>query len=73
MVNLMNEDRLRAIFPSLSDKELKEAAENLGAYFAFALQTAIKSRGEVVDKVCEPDTMKERSSRSLKNTTFEHG
>lgn len=69
----MNEDRLRAIYPSLSDTELKEAGDNLHAYFTIVLQTAIKSLGEVVDNGSRPDTMKERSSSSLKITSFEHG
>ena len=66
----MDEERLRAIYPSLDDKELKEASDNLRAYFAVALRVVLGTR---VDKENGPNTMKERSKGSLKNTSFEHG
>ena len=56
---------LRKLYPTLSDKELKEAEANLHRYFEFALRTVDTS---------EPDvTIKERSIVSLKNNLFEHG
>ena len=69
----MDMERLRAIYPTLTDKELKEAADNLYAYFAIALKIVIKSRDGAVDNGSGPDTMKERSSSSLKIKSFEHG
>jgi len=73
MVCLMDEERLRAIYPSLTDAELKEAAENLHAYFSIALEIAAEDCYDGVDKSDGPDTMRERSNGSLKNTLFEHG
>lgn len=70
---LMNTERLRAIYPTLTDKELKEAEENLRRYFECALQIASEPHGAPVDKSERPDTIKERSSSSLNNIPFEHG
>jgi hypothetical protein len=69
----MNTERLRAIYPTLTDKELKEAEENLRRYFECALQIASEPHGAPVDKSERPDTIKERSSSSLNNIPFEHG
>ncbi len=56
---------LRKLYPTLSDKELKEAEANLHRYFEFALRTVDSREPEV--------TIKERSIVSLKNNLFEHG
>jgi hypothetical protein len=69
----MDIERLRAIYPTLTDKELKEAEENLGRYFACALQIASEAPGAPVDKPDHPVTIKERSSSTLNNIPFEHG
>jgi hypothetical protein len=36
----MDMERLRAIYPTLTDAEFKKAEENLGRYFACALKIA---------------------------------
>jgi hypothetical protein len=69
----MDTERLRAIYPTLTDKELKEAEENLGRYFACALQIAREAHPAPVDSLECPVTIKERSSSSLINLPFEHG
>jgi hypothetical protein len=69
----MNIERLRAIYPTLTDKELKEAEENLGRYFACALQIASEAHPASVDSLEPPVTIKERSSSKLTNIPFEHG
>jgi hypothetical protein len=73
MVSLMNKERLRALYPSLDDKELQEASDNLEAYFAAVLRIALGTRSEDVDRSDHQVTMKERSNSSLENTSFEHG
>jgi hypothetical protein len=72
-VYLMNTERLRAIYPTLTDKELKEAEETLGRYFACAIQIAREAHPEPVDSSESLATIKERSSSSLNNIPFEHG
>jgi hypothetical protein len=69
----MDIERLRAIYPTLTDRELKEADENLRRYFACALQIASEAHPAPVDIAERPDTIKERSSSSLNNIPFEHG
>jgi hypothetical protein len=69
----MNTERLRAIYPTLTDKELKEAEETLRRYFACALQIANEANNAPVDSSEHPATIKERSSSTLKNIPFEHG
>jgi hypothetical protein len=69
----MDTERLRAIYPTLTDKELKEAEENLARYFACALQIAREAHSAPVDSLARPVTIKERSSSSLNNIPFEHG
>jgi len=69
----MNADRLRAIYPTLTDKELKEADENLSRYFACALQIASEGHPGPVDSSEGPVRIKERSNSSLNNIPFEHG
>jgi hypothetical protein len=70
---LMNIERLRTIYPTLTDKELKEAEENLRRYFACATQIANDARSAPVDSSEYPATIKERSNSSLNNIPFEHG
>jgi hypothetical protein len=69
----MNTARLRAIYPTLTDKEFKEAGENLRRYFACAVQIASEAHDARIDKPEHPVTIKERSSSSLNNIPFEHG
>jgi hypothetical protein len=69
----MDTERLRAIYPTLTDKELKEAEENLNRYFACALQIAREAHPAPVDSSERLVTIKERSSSSLNNIPFEHG
>jgi hypothetical protein len=69
----MDRERLRAIYPTLTEKELKEAEENLGRYFACALQIAREAHPAPVDSLERSVTIKERSSSSLNNIPFEHG
>jgi hypothetical protein len=69
----MDEEQLRVIYPSLTDAELREAEENLNAYFSVALQIAREDRLESVDKSDRQDTIEERSRGSLKNISLEHG
>lgn len=69
----MDPERLRAIYPTLADEELKEAAENLSRYFAYVLQIADEAHRATVDSSERPDTIKERSSSTLNNNPFEHG
>jgi hypothetical protein len=73
IVCLMDIERLRSLYPTLTDKELKEADENLRRYFASALQIATEAHPAPVDNAERPDTIKERSSSSLNNIPFEHG
>jgi hypothetical protein len=63
----MNTERLGALYPALSDKELEEAGENLRRYFACALQIASRADPTPVDKLDRPPTIEERSLRPLKN------
>ena len=72
-VYLMDTERLRAIYPTLTDKELKEAEENLSRYFACVLQIANEVNPASVDSLEHQVTIKERSSSSLNNIPFEHG
>jgi hypothetical protein len=60
-------DQLRAIYPSLTEKERLEVSENLKAYFLTALRIA-QSISDRVDKCDRPDTIEERSNSSLENT-----
>jgi hypothetical protein len=69
----MDTERLRAIYPTLTDKELKEAEENLGRYFACALQIARETHSAPVDSSERPVTIKERSNSSLNKIPLEHG
>lgn len=69
----MDIERVRSIYPTLTDKELKEADENLRRYFACALQIASEAHPGPVDSSERPVTIKERSSSSLNNIPFEHG
>jgi hypothetical protein len=69
----MDADRLRAIYPTLTDEELKEASENLRRYFACALRIASETHPEPVDSSERLVTIKERSNGSLNNIPFEHG
>ncbi len=69
----MDTGRLRVIYPTLTDKELKEAKENLHRYFACALQIASEAHTVPVDSSERPTTIKERSSSSLNNIPLEHG
>ena len=69
----MDANRLRAIYPTLTDEKLKEADENLRRYFACALQIASEAYPGPVDSSECLVTMKERSSSSLTNIPFEHG
>jgi len=69
----MDIEHLRAIYPTLTDKELKEADENLRRYFACVLQIATEAHPAPVDSSERPDTIKERSNSSLENIPLEHG
>jgi hypothetical protein len=66
----MNTERLRAIYPTLNDKELKEAEENLGRYFACALEIASEADSAPVDSLERPVTIRERSNSSLSKIPF---
>jgi hypothetical protein len=69
----MHTERLRAMYPTLTDAELSEAEENLSRYFACAWQIASEAYPGPVDSSERPVTMKERSNSSLDNISFEHG
>jgi hypothetical protein len=69
----MDMERLRAIYPTLTDKELKDADDNLSRYFACAMQIAREADLAPVDSLEPPVTIKERSSSSLTDIPFEHG
>jgi hypothetical protein len=69
----MDIERLRSIYPTLTDKELKEAGENLRRYFACALQIVREAHPAPVDSSEPPVTIRERSSSTLNNIPFEHG
>jgi hypothetical protein len=69
----MKEDLLRSTYPSLTSGELKEAEENLSAYFAIAVQIALETQDDNLDRPIEQVTMNERSDSSLENTSYEHG
>lgn len=69
----MNTERLRALYPTLTDAEIKEAEENLRRYFECALHIANEAHPAPVDKSERPATMEERSLRSSNNIPFEHG
>jgi len=69
----MDMNRLRAIYPTLTDEELKDADENLRRYFECALQIASEAHPRPVDSSERLVTMKERSNSSLNNIPFEHG
>jgi hypothetical protein len=66
ILSLMDMNRLRAIYPTLTDEELKEADENLRRYFACALQIASEAHPGAVDSSERLITMKERSNSTLK-------
>lgn len=66
-------ERLRTLYPTLSDEELKDAGARLSRYFACVLQIASDGHQQHVDKSERPDTIKERSNSSLSNIPFEHG
>jgi hypothetical protein len=61
----MDANRLRAIYPTLTDEELKEADENLRRYFACALQIASEAHPGPVDSSEGLGTIEERSNSSL--------
>jgi hypothetical protein len=63
----MDANRLRAIYPTLTDEELKQADENLRRYFACALQIASEAHCNVVDSSERQATIKERSNNKLTN------
>ena len=69
----MDIERLRTIYPTLTDKELREAEENLRRYFACALQIASEAHPGPVDSSERPVRIIERSNSSLHNIPFEHG
>ena len=69
----MDANRLRAIYPTLTDEELKEADENLRRYFACALQIVSEAHPGPVDSSEGLGTIKERSNSSLNNIPCEHG
>jgi hypothetical protein len=69
----MNTERLRAMYPTLTEKELKEAEENLHRYFACAMQILSEAESVSVDKPERPDTIKERSISSFNKIPSEHG
>ena len=69
----MDVDRLRAIYPTLTDEELKEADENLRRYFACALKIAGEAHPGLVDSSERPVKIEERSLSTLKDIPFEHG
>ena len=69
----MNTERLRGLYPTLTDAELTEAEENLHRYFACALHIASEAHPAPVDKSERPATIEERSICSLTNIPFEHG
>jgi len=69
----MNTERLRSIYPTLTDEELKEAEENLCRYFACAIQIANEARSAAVDSSECPATIRERSNSSLETIPLEHG
>ena len=70
---LMDQERLRAIYPTLTDKELKEAEENLRRYFVCALKIASEAIPTAVDSSEHLVTIRERSNSTLNNIPFEHG
>lgn len=70
---LMNQERLRAIYPTLTEKELKEAEESLRRYFVCALKIASEAIPTAVDSSECPVTIRERSNSKLTNIPFEHG
>ncbi len=72
-VYLMDIERLRAIYPTLTDDELKEAEENLNRYFACALRIAGEAYPGPVDSSERPVKIEERSLSTLNNIPFEHG
>jgi hypothetical protein len=65
----MNMERLRALYPTLTDEELKEAEENLSRYFECALHIASEAHSAPVDKSEHPATIEERSLRSINNNS----
>ncbi len=69
----MNTERLRTLYPTLTDAELKEAEESLRRYFTCALQIAREAHSAPVDKSERLATIEERSLRSLTNIPCEHG
>lgn len=66
----MNIERLRALYPTLTDKELKEAEDNLQRYFVCAMQIARDAHDATVDKLQPQDTIEERSLSSLNKFPF---
>jgi len=69
----MDMKRLQAMYPTLNDKELKEADENLRRYFACALKIVSEAHPAQVDSAELLGTMKERSNSKLTNIPFKHG
>ena len=69
----MNTERLRAIYPTFTDEELREAEENLCRYFACAMQITSEAHAVSLDKSERPDTIEERSLSSSNNLPFEDG
>jgi hypothetical protein len=68
----MNVERLRDLYPSLTEPELKEAKENLERYFAVAWKIAHGSQADFDNNGPLP-SMEERSLSNLKNIPFDHG
>ena len=69
----MNTERLRTIYPTLTDKELKQAEENLGRYFACALEITSEAHPAPVDSAEPLGTIRERSNSTLNRIPFKHG
>jgi hypothetical protein len=69
----MDIDHLRALYPTLTIEELKEAEERLRRYFACAMQIANDSQNVPVDKHEHLVTIRERSNSKINNIPFEHG
>jgi hypothetical protein len=70
---LMSTERLRVIYPTFTDEELKTAEDNLRRYFKCALQIVSEAHPPPVDSSERPVTIRERSSSSLNSIPFEHG
>jgi hypothetical protein len=70
---IMDIDRIRALYPTLSEDEVNEAKDRLERYFECALSVARGTNSLSVDKSDDPFTIKERSISSLTDIPFEHG